>query len=175
MHYTGGCATSRWKCQQFRRYSNSSSRSTATSYSIFWQSVQVQVVPKHSSDGGCILRYIQILNVLIFWREHSKGIAFWRRFSYSKMAQYLMHSIIQARAFSAVRDSDVLFPNDFWEDLLKYITRVYVLAICSLSTERKRYWISPSAYPICWSVCVMVCLSGKCMWQNDLMTFVFHM
>ena len=53
-----------------------------------------------------------------------QGVAFQKHFSYSKPAQYLMHSteegatsrrvlIFQAKAFSAVRGSDVLFPNDF--------------------------------------------------------------
>ena len=47
-----------------------------------------------------------------------------RHFSYSKVAQYLMHSteecatsrrvsIIHAKAFIVVRGSDALFPNDF--------------------------------------------------------------
>jgi len=73
--------------------------------------------------------YIQILNVQIFWMRHFKHVTFPRCFSYSKVAQYLKHSarrcatsrrvsIIQATAFSAMRGSDVLFPNDFGEDLL---------------------------------------------------------
>jgi len=79
--------------------------------------------------------YIQILTVLIFWRWHIEGIAFWRHFSYPKETQHLMHSttgcdnsrrvsIIQVRAFSAVRGSDALFPNDFGEDLFENVTGV---------------------------------------------------
>jgi len=56
-------------------------------------------------------------------------VTFRRHFSYSKAVQYMMHStggyatsrlvsIIQARAFSTVRGSDVLSPNDFRVDLL---------------------------------------------------------
>jgi len=36
--------------------------------------------------------YIQILKVLIFWRRYFEGGAFWKHFSYSKAAQYLMPS-----------------------------------------------------------------------------------
>jgi len=35
------------------------------------------------------------------------------------------------------------------------------LARCSLSIQRKRYWCRPVAYPICQSMCVCVCRSGK--------------
>ena len=35
--------------------------------------------------------YIQILKVLIFWRQHFEGVAFQRCVSYSKAAQYFMH------------------------------------------------------------------------------------
>ena len=85
----------------------------------------LQAVPKHSN--GARVRYIRILKVLIFRRWHFKGVVFWRHFSYSKAAQYLMHSyrgcatsrrVSIARAFSTVGSSDELFPNDFGKDLL---------------------------------------------------------
>jgi len=65
-----------------------------------------------------------MVKMLIFWRRHFEGVTFRRHFSHSKAAEYLMHStggcatsrrvsIIQARAFFAVRGSDVLFRDDF--------------------------------------------------------------
>jgi len=66
-------------------------------------------------------------------------MTFRRHISYSKAAQYSMHSIrgcatsrqvsiIQASACFAMRGSDALFPNDFGEELLKYITHVYIFS-----------------------------------------------